>query len=145
MDRQARLCVLLTAQAVISHASSTERDACTPGRTRSGCFVHAKKCSMGASATGGPIPTHSPPGRAGSAASIIWVVETTACYGCWWECRRRCSPSDFTTLDVEAYLAPFLAVVRSEVTTGPITGVALASIHKFLVYGIIGRYDHSIV
>ena len=50
---------------------------------------------------------------------------------------RSCSP-DFFKLDVNEFLAPFLAVVRSEVTTGPITGVALSSIHKFLIYGLIG-------
>ncbi|XP_056147557.1 Golgi-specific brefeldin A-resistance guanine nucleotide exchange factor 1 [Lampris incognitus] len=41
--------------------------------------------------------------------------------------------------DVEpnVFLRPFLEVVRSEDTTGPITGLALTSVNKFLSYGII--------
>ena len=30
--------------------------------------------------------------------------------------------ADLSTLDVDVFLSPFLAVVRSEATTGPITG-----------------------
>lgn len=37
---------------------------------------------------------------------------------------------------VDVFLGPFLDVVRSEVV-GPITGVALSSINKFLAYGLI--------
>ncbi|XP_037320806.2 Golgi-specific brefeldin A-resistance guanine nucleotide exchange factor 1 isoform X1 [Pungitius pungitius] len=41
--------------------------------------------------------------------------------------------------DVEpnVFLRPFLEVVRSEDTTGPITGLALTSVNKFLCYGLI--------
>uniref|UniRef100_A0A8C7KZS7 Golgi-specific brefeldin A-resistance guanine nucleotide exchange factor 1 n=1 Tax=Oncorhynchus kisutch TaxID=8019 RepID=A0A8C7KZS7_ONCKI len=41
--------------------------------------------------------------------------------------------------DVEPniFLRPFLEVVRSEDTTGPITGMALTSVNKFLSYGLI--------
>ena len=35
---------------------------------------------------------------------------------------------------------PFLEVIRSEDTTGPITGLALSTINKFLSYGLIGEY-----
>jgi len=35
------------------------------------------------------------------------------------------------------YLKPFLGVIRSEETSGPITGAALSSINKFLSYGFI--------
>ncbi len=35
------------------------------------------------------------------------------------------------------FLSPFLEVIRSEDTTGPITGLALTSINKFLSYGLI--------
>jgi golgi-specific brefeldin A-resistance guanine nucleotide exchange factor 1 len=38
------------------------------------------------------------------------------------------------------FLTPFLSVIRSETTTGPITGLALTSINKFLAYGLIGKY-----
>lgn len=37
------------------------------------------------------------------------------------------------------YLLPFLAVVESPSTTGPMTGVALSSLHKFLLYGFIRK------
>uniref|UniRef100_A0AAY4EUT1 Golgi-specific brefeldin A-resistance guanine nucleotide exchange factor 1 n=1 Tax=Denticeps clupeoides TaxID=299321 RepID=A0AAY4EUT1_9TELE len=44
-----------------------------------------------------------------------------------------------TLSDVEpnVFLRPFLEVVRSEDTTGPITGLALTSVNKFLSYGLI--------
>lgn len=45
---------------------------------------------------------------------------------------------DIHDIDVERFLGPFLDVVRSEVV-GPITGVALSSINKFLAYGLIGK------
>ena len=47
---------------------------------------------------------------------------------------------DFNDLDSNIFLGPFLEVIRSEDTTGPITGVALSSINKFLSYGLIGKY-----
>eukprot|EP00039_Didymoeca_costata_P033630 m.43318 g.43318 ORF g.43318 m.43318 type:complete len:1422 (+) comp9966_c0_seq2:120-4385(+) len=46
------------------------------------------------------------------------------------------SVTDIHDIDVERFLGPFLDVVRSEVV-GPITGVALSSINKFLAYGLI--------
>ena len=50
----------------------------------------------------------------------------------------------FYSLDLDEvtpneFLAPFLAVIRSEETTGPITGLALTSVNKFLSYGLIGE------
>lgn len=36
------------------------------------------------------------------------------------------------------FLGPFLDVIRSEETTGPITSLALAGVNKFLSYGLIG-------
>ncbi|KAL6052037.1 G-box binding factor [Balamuthia mandrillaris] len=44
---------------------------------------------------------------------------------------------DLTEMDPLTYLKPFLGVIRSEETSGPITGVALSSINKFLNYGFI--------
>lgn len=40
-------------------------------------------------------------------------------------------------VDICACLKPFLTVIRSEETSGPITGVALISVYKFIVYGFI--------
>ena len=50
--------------------------------------------------------------------------------------------SDLSELDANIYLGPFLEVIRSEDTAGPITGVALSSVNKFLCYGLIGEYSH---
>eukprot|EP00795_Rhopilema_esculentum_P008272 gene8272-14228_t len=47
------------------------------------------------------------------------------------------SVTDLSELDANVYLGPFLEVIRSEDTAGPITGVALSSVNKFLCYGLI--------
>ena len=47
---------------------------------------------------------------------------------------------DIGEVDVNVFLLPFLNVIRSEDTTGPITGVALSSVNKFLSYGLIGKF-----
>ncbi|CAM9292981.1 unnamed protein product, partial [Choristocarpus tenellus] len=46
---------------------------------------------------------------------------------------------DLANVDTVRYLLPFLAVVESPATTGPMTGAALSSLHKFLLYGFIRR------
>ena len=46
--------------------------------------------------------------------------------------------TDLSEIDVNTFLGPFLDVIRSEDTTGPITGVALSSVNKFLSYGLVG-------
>ncbi|XP_052766160.1 Golgi-specific brefeldin A-resistance guanine nucleotide exchange factor 1-like isoform X2 [Mya arenaria] len=40
-------------------------------------------------------------------------------------------------VEPNAFLSPFLEVIRSEDTTGPITGLALTSVNKFLSYGLV--------
>ncbi|CAH1795724.1 unnamed protein product, partial [Owenia fusiformis] len=45
--------------------------------------------------------------------------------------------SDLGELELNVYLGPFLEVIRSEDTTGPITGLALSSVNKFLSYGLV--------
>ncbi|KAK1791614.1 hypothetical protein P4O66_013617 [Electrophorus voltai] len=45
--------------------------------------------------------------------------------------------SDLSDVEPNVFLRPFLEVVRSEDTTGPITGLALTSVNKFLSYGLI--------
>ena len=37
------------------------------------------------------------------------------------------------------YLGPFLDVIKSEDTTGPVTSLALSAVYKFLHYGLIGN------
>ena len=49
------------------------------------------------------------------------------------------SLTDLSEVDVNTFLGPFLDVIRSEDPTGPITGVALTSVNKFLSYGLIGE------
>ncbi|BHF82533.1 G-box binding factor [Sparganum proliferum] len=55
--------------------------------------------------------------------------------------------SDIDDISPLTYLTPFLDVIRSETTTGPITGLALTSVEKFLAYGLLeasgGRKVHQ--
>lgn len=46
---------------------------------------------------------------------------------------------DLKLMDPSIFLNPFLDVIRSEETTGPVTSLALSAINKFLSYGIIGK------
>jgi len=48
---------------------------------------------------------------------------------------NRCD--DLNELDALVYLTPFLNVIRSEETSGPITSHALTSLNKFIVYDLI--------
>lgn len=50
------------------------------------------------------------------------------------------SPTELSDIEPNVFLRPFLEVVRSEDTTGPITGLALTSVNKFLSYGLISKY-----
>lgn len=45
---------------------------------------------------------------------------------------------DLKVLDPNIFLGPFLEVIRSEETTGPVTSLALSAVNKFLSYGLIG-------
>jgi len=45
---------------------------------------------------------------------------------------------DLRELDPNHFLGPFLEVIRSEETTGPVTSLALSAVNKFLNYGLIG-------
>ena len=44
-----------------------------------------------------------------------------------------------SNLDVTTYLKPFCEIVQSDDTTGPVTGMAISSLDKFLAYGFIGK------
>lgn len=46
---------------------------------------------------------------------------------------------DLEELEPNAFLSPFLEVIRSEDTTGPITGLALTSVKKLISYGLLGK------
>ncbi|XP_039215978.1 Golgi-specific brefeldin A-resistance guanine nucleotide exchange factor 1 isoform X3 [Crotalus tigris] len=45
--------------------------------------------------------------------------------------------TELSAIEAIVFLRPFLEVIRSEDTTGPITGLALTSVNKFLSYGLI--------
>ncbi|KAG7312476.1 hypothetical protein JYU34_001987 [Plutella xylostella] len=51
---------------------------------------------------------------------------------------------DLRLLDPATYLSPFLEVIRSKETTGPVTSLALSAIHKFLSYGLIDPTHPSV-
>ncbi|XP_065163849.1 Golgi-specific brefeldin A-resistance guanine nucleotide exchange factor 1 isoform X2 [Atheta coriaria] len=51
---------------------------------------------------------------------------------------------DLRLIDPVDYLAPFLKVIRSEDTTGPITSLALSAVNKFLSYGLIDPTHSSV-
>ncbi|XP_047458727.1 Golgi-specific brefeldin A-resistance guanine nucleotide exchange factor 1 isoform X2 [Mugil cephalus] len=50
---------------------------------------------------------------------------------------------ELSDVEPNVFLRPFLEVVRSEDTTGPITGLALTSVNKFLSYGLIDSNHES--
>lgn len=49
------------------------------------------------------------------------------------------STSDLRTLDVMVFLRPFCEIIQADFTTGPVTGMAIASLDRFLSYGLIGK------
>uniref|UniRef100_A0A915KF72 SEC7 domain-containing protein n=1 Tax=Romanomermis culicivorax TaxID=13658 RepID=A0A915KF72_ROMCU len=49
--------------------------------------------------------------------------------------------SDLSDMSPSTYLGPFLEVVRSEHTFGPVTGQALAAVNKFLSYGLVNPHN----
>lgn len=51
---------------------------------------------------------------------------------------------DLFELDPNTYLGPFLEVIRSIKTTGPVTSLALSSVNKFLSYGLIDPKGKSV-
>lgn len=49
--------------------------------------------------------------------------------------------TELSEIEPNVFLRPFLEVIRSEDTTGPITGLALTSVNKFLSYALIGKHS----
>ena len=47
---------------------------------------------------------------------------------------------DLQDIDSNTFLTPFLDIIRSDETSGPITCLALNAVNKFLSYGLIGRW-----
>ncbi len=59
--------------------------------------------------------------------------------------RRLGKVAALTDLTVTEFVAPFLDVIRSEAVAGPITAVALDSVNKFLIYGIVSASSPGLV
>ncbi|CAF3728604.1 unnamed protein product, partial [Rotaria sordida] len=53
------------------------------------------------------------------------------------------SVADIQDIDSLTFLTPFLDVIRSDETSGPITCLALNAVNKFLSYGLIDTLDES--
>ncbi|XP_069705453.1 Golgi-specific brefeldin A-resistance guanine nucleotide exchange factor 1 isoform X3 [Periplaneta americana] len=51
---------------------------------------------------------------------------------------------DLREMDPNSFLGPFLEVIRSEETTGPVTSLALSAVNKFLSYGLIDPAGKSV-
>lgn len=49
------------------------------------------------------------------------------------------SSANNLNLDTAQYLQPFLDIIKSEETNGPITAAVLNSVHKFIQYGFLGE------
>ena len=45
---------------------------------------------------------------------------------------------DLNEIDSTTFMTPFLEVIKSEETSGPVTGMALTSVSKFISYGLVG-------
>lgn len=57
--------------------------------------------------------------------------------------------ADITTIGLPTILAPFFALIRSPLSTGPITSAALSALHSLFVCGFISptsiALDHALV
>lgn len=48
---------------------------------------------------------------------------------------------DLSYLEPGVFLAPFLEIIRSEETTGPVTSLALSAVNKIISYGLISMSE----
>jgi hypothetical protein len=72
------------------------------------------------------------------------VALLSDCYICYHSVRSMNSATtDLVGVDPLEYLNPFLEVIKSPETSGPITGTALTAIYKFLTRDIIGELFNS--
>ena len=55
----------------------------------------------------------------------------------WWIEYILIEKIDFGEIDPSTFLSPFLEIIKSEETSGPVTGMALTSVDKFISYGLI--------
>ena len=55
-----------------------------------------------------------------------------------------CWTVDWSVVDPMDYLTPFMEVIRSPETSGPITGAALTAVSRFLDAYVIGKRTHNV-
>ncbi|XP_014484038.1 PREDICTED: Golgi-specific brefeldin A-resistance guanine nucleotide exchange factor 1 [Dinoponera quadriceps] len=53
-------------------------------------------------------------------------------------------PRDLSQLKPGVFLAPFLEIIRSEETTGPVTSLALSAVNKIISYGLVD-FNHPAI
>lgn len=52
---------------------------------------------------------------------------------------------DLRDIDSMTFLSPFLEIIRSDETSGPLTCLALNAVNKFLCYGLIGKHTSTLL
>ena len=55
-----------------------------------------------------------------------------------------CLSSDVSSIPLPEILAPFLAIIRSHLSTGPIASSALSALHSFFACGLFSRGDSPV-
>lgn len=55
------------------------------------------------------------------------------------EVKKQNSYLDLHDIDSWTFVSPFLDIIRSDETSGPLTCLALNAVNKFLSYGLIGK------
>ena len=55
-----------------------------------------------------------------------------------------CLSSDVSSIPLSDILAPFLAIIRSHLSTGPIASAALSALHSFFACGLFSRSDSRV-
>jgi brefeldin A-resistance guanine nucleotide exchange factor 1 len=73
-----------------------------------------------------------------SAQGVCSVSDTQGC-GKTFVC-----PSDISSISLTDILAPFLSIIRSPLSTGPITSAALSALHSFFSCGLFLKNDPSV-
>lgn len=76
---------------------------------------------------------------------IVFCITNSPWPGRLWECLTAHSSADWSAVDPMEYLTPFIEVIRSPEISGPITGVALTAVSRFLDAYIIGELQDCVL
>lgn len=52
--------------------------------------------------------------------------------------------ADWNTIPPLEYLGPFLEIIKSAEISGPVTGAALAGLHRILTAGVLGTWSRRV-